>query len=106
MERMPNDLVAVYGNYFSAALIWVTTGVTGTATVKSKGANGANSLGLYDMSGNIYEWCFDWVTAGTTRLIRGGSWERRVFDLQVGEVAADSPFFKFNHRGFRFAKGE
>jgi formylglycine-generating enzyme required for sulfatase activity len=39
-----------------------------TASVKSKAAN---SLGLYDMSGNVLEWCWD-VYSGTDRMIRGG----------------------------------
>jgi formylglycine-generating enzyme required for sulfatase activity len=37
------------------------------------GQKQANELGLYDMSGNLWEWCFDSVY-GSARRIRGGSW--------------------------------
>jgi formylglycine-generating enzyme required for sulfatase activity len=75
-------------------------GTQKTQPVKGKAAN---SLGLYDMSGNVWEWSFDWSPSfsGSHRIIRGGSWYVGAYRLPVGLVGNDSPDDRYNGNGFR-----
>jgi serine/threonine-protein kinase len=81
-------------------------GKIGKTTPVDKYKAGVSPYGVYDMAGNVWEWCEDWLDREIgIKVLRGGSW---YWDEKYSRSSGRNGYYpsgrRFNVRGFRCAR--
>lgn len=95
---------------------WTTA--NSNKTTHPVGNKKANELGLYDMSGNVWTWCWDWndvypsgtvknylgASSGNSRIKRGGAWDYATSYAAISSRDNNYPYYQLVYIGVRLAR--
>jgi formylglycine-generating enzyme required for sulfatase activity len=106
-----------YNGGMNGEAYWPQNCLASNATAKA-GMYLPNAWGLYDMHGNVFEWCLDWYAAsgdslrdgdpvgplsGSARVLRGGGWLNGALSCRSARRGTNSPSSRDRYIGFRVA---
>jgi formylglycine-generating enzyme required for sulfatase activity len=91
----------------------------GSGTTVEVDSFDANAFGLYNMHGNVFEWCWDWYDdypegeetnpagpdTGADRVVRGGGLDNGAQNLRSAVRSYGAPSAQYSDAGFRLARG-
>jgi len=88
-------------NNINAVAWWYENSGGGTRPV---GKKSPNELGIHDMSGNVWEWTWDFHDTDTRRCPRGGGWSYPPDSSNVAMRGVGEPDYRCDYIGFRLAR--
>ena len=94
-------IFSIYGHHYRQ---YTTTHRYSEVTTRPVGQKEANSLGIYDMTGNVWEWCEDYYDKLCNyHVMRGGSWSSLDKHCNIFYRDRNTPYSRNNICGFRLA---